>query len=631
MVMARPEIVEWPCSLDPLPDESIAGLLLRMAHRNELSPYRAARLSGIMVPAKRLSLSSRYLLELPPQVVEELTLSWRITPDEARRLTLRDAAPNYPPLRSTYLGRRRELPLMVSENWVLIRSSRYCPECLAGDDSQVQRDHGGPWRRTWRLPVTFACLRHNRLPEYQCPHCGGLANSAGRRSEEGGWLPGHLVPNPQALLHPAQCRTAVLPPRLDGKSRELCTGRLDDAGTAIRPPPEFIALQKRLLTLTRQDIPITSMGSPASVDEYIADVRMVIVLMAATWPAIQSLVPGFEHFDKIGDYLDRQHAVLAVRAEHQGEKFVISLPVEVGACAALLTLVDGIIVGRDSSSIILELAARVVDPQPLRQRIVDHERHCSSGFRSVLSRLPEKFRPTRKGPRPEFPQPVIRAVAYEPRHVPQRLPEDWLVDLQELKDVSGLLMRRDAAIRLVQMAEEMPRVQAGVYLGIPYTPALTDGARIAAWLRESEQATQYFHALRRLADRIGADGHLVDYRHRREFLHKWTIPEEDWAPIVSELQRRQRPDRVTVTRWAPAKYLGASTYVWAQVTGSEPKLNPAIQGKKAPDDSGHGPSQHAWLITNAGKPGLKRIGTHYAQLRELLDAYCLDVIARIDR
>jgi hypothetical protein len=66
----------------------------------------------------------------------------------------------------------------VTTPWVFTTASRCCPQCLTGDGSPIQRQHGGAWRKTWRLPVVFACPLHHRLLRHLCPSCGKPAMPA---------------------------------------------------------------------------------------------------------------------------------------------------------------------------------------------------------------------------------------------------------------------------------------------------------------------------------------------------------------------------------------------------------------------------------------------------------------------
>jgi TniQ protein len=83
------------------------------------------------------------------------------------------------------------------DRWLFTRSTRYCPACLAGDDTELGRALGGAWRRTWWLPVVFACTEHRRYLDHQCPACHQPVHvrrgNAGRRPSP--------VGHPQPALH----------------------------------------------------------------------------------------------------------------------------------------------------------------------------------------------------------------------------------------------------------------------------------------------------------------------------------------------------------------------------------------------------------------------------------------------
>ena len=74
--------------------------------------------------------------------------------------------------------------------WVFYAGSRYCPTCLADD---------GIWRSQWRLPLTFACLRHGVLLADRCARCnqrpfgGRLATKPPRA---GAYADARLCPEP---------------------------------------------------------------------------------------------------------------------------------------------------------------------------------------------------------------------------------------------------------------------------------------------------------------------------------------------------------------------------------------------------------------------------------------------------
>lgn len=70
---------------------------------------------------------------------------------------------------------------VLTASWRPMRSSRYCPQCLA--------ESGGRWMLKWRLPWYFACLRHGCLLLDRCPACRQRAR-ANWGSREGQLFPG---------------------------------------------------------------------------------------------------------------------------------------------------------------------------------------------------------------------------------------------------------------------------------------------------------------------------------------------------------------------------------------------------------------------------------------------------------
>ena len=118
-----------PRSLDPLPDESLPGFLLRLAHRLDLSPARLAQITGLAQPSSGARASS--MLALPPAAASSFAHATRLTTAEMASLTLDSLSSRYPPVDTVLAGRHRVIRgLLVKENWIFSRFTRYCPPCL---------------------------------------------------------------------------------------------------------------------------------------------------------------------------------------------------------------------------------------------------------------------------------------------------------------------------------------------------------------------------------------------------------------------------------------------------------------------------------------------------------------------
>ncbi|MGW5446809.1 TniQ family protein [Streptomyces asiaticus] len=133
-----------PRSLRPLPDESLPGFLLRMAHRLDLTPDQVALRVGLTTPKyAHAKVSASHLLMMDEARLKDFSRVARITPEEADSLTLRSYSDRYPAL-TQMLPSPGKAMRPRKEPWVLRNHSRYCPRCLAGDGTPIQNLHGGP-------------------------------------------------------------------------------------------------------------------------------------------------------------------------------------------------------------------------------------------------------------------------------------------------------------------------------------------------------------------------------------------------------------------------------------------------------------------------------------------------------
>jgi hypothetical protein len=267
-----------PRSLDPLPDEALPGYLLRLAHRLGLTPARLMQLTGL-TPGRDSHQPARrsLMLHLDQAQATTFACTTRLTTTETAQLGMSSISGQYP-WTAPRVTDDQWGPRSLASPWVFTAATRYCPQCLAGDSSPIQQQHGGPWQKAWRLPVVFACPAHRRLLEHLCPSCHQPPMSAAPGA------PAWLIPRAfDAGLHPAQCRAALKPPA-PGRHARPCGARLDTPAQAGENPPvpnDLLALQNRLLQLLRDNKPatITSVGQQATPAQYFADLRLVCSLI----------------------------------------------------------------------------------------------------------------------------------------------------------------------------------------------------------------------------------------------------------------------------------------------------------------------------------------------------------------
>lgn len=177
------------------------------------------------VARRDIALPAHLVVGLRPSVAANFAAAARLTTVEVAGLGLRRYSQVYPPLAGA--GVQGDGRILYNA-WAFTAASRFCPNCLGGDGDRLQQAHGGPWRQQWHLPITFACVRHERLLEYLCPHC--------RRPPSGrlGVKTSLLLHIHCEALHPTQCRNHALDAPLR-RPRLLCGEHLAGEVNSVTP------------------------------------------------------------------------------------------------------------------------------------------------------------------------------------------------------------------------------------------------------------------------------------------------------------------------------------------------------------------------------------------------------------
>lgn len=272
-----------PRSLDPLEDETLVGFILRLARHNGTTPEQVAARLGLMDgPGETPGVVSPWLLaDMDKPRLARAARAAHLTVAEADKLLLAPMGHRYGLVSRRYRPWTSPRQLDRPNRWILVRTSQYCPSCLAGDGSPQGALNGGAWRRSWRLPVVFACVRHRQLLHRVCPAC----RTPGQFARAG------LIARPgMEELHPAQCRSPSAPGSV-GVRLSVCGADLSRVGPARIPEDAdslkaLLALQGRLDELLATNGPpsVGSCGRLVPVAQYFIDLRVVATLILASWP-----------------------------------------------------------------------------------------------------------------------------------------------------------------------------------------------------------------------------------------------------------------------------------------------------------------------------------------------------------
>ena len=620
-----------PRSLDPPPDESLPGYLLRLAHRLDLSPARLAAITGLA--PTRSAVPAARMLALPPDIARTFAHATRLTDDEADALTLASLACRYPPLDLHFTGRNRVIHgVLVKENWILSRSTRYCPDCLAGDDSLIQQRHGGGWNRLWRLPIVFACTTHRRLLRHTCSACRDPVHH--RRV-----IGSQLLPLPSATgLHPAACRNPVGPSRR-GDRPTACGHRLDHPTHApvADQDEHLLHLQQRLLDLLHPHTPaaIDSVSAPATPASFFVDLRILTCLITASWPAARHLATDPTHANLVtGHVRATRREIAAVRSSGRAVREIALYdrpPLAARACAALLAMAERITAAdpHAAGDLLQPMVAAVPSARTWTRQFLLGDGYCSPGLRTALAaEIGITHLIDRASPRPRPIQPPPRAVRFGIQHIPAFVLPAWRQRyFAPFADITAHLLGRAVSIHLAQAAIGGPAADAGEQLGIPRTAARYAITVVTQQLDHRRQRA-FNRAIDTLAETLNRSTSLTDYGRRRDALRTWTITAGQWRDLIAGLPDQPVNGRVQAhTHWGDGKRTLATVWVWVQLTcGEHIFATPIRPDPCAPRPGGpHARYVHTrWPLLHGARPG------HYAALRQRLEIFVDRLAHEID-
>ena len=627
-----------PRSLDPLPGEGLDGFLLRLSYRLERSPYRIARLTGLMKPSGFAVMTFPHLMNLPPARREQFARATRLSAGEVGRLCLSSLAEQYPPASPTPQMRGWAGSIPPGNHWVFSRATRYCPRCLAGDGSAIQNDLGGPWHKTWRLPVVFACVKHTQFLEHLCPACARPAHDAvtarGASTEESSKM---LPQTGRSDLHPTQCRLPLASDVIHTRDAPTCGAELSSIPAdpaAVLAGQEALDLQQRIDDLldpnTTSDA--ISGGLPTAGRQYFIDLRLITHLIRASWPRAQDLlaIPEAARAAISQDHRRGQQQHRDLRGIRRTTYDVP--PLDARTCAALLVTADRLLQSQQPRLLtgqlrhLLGYDTRSLGHATWTRQILVGKPDCSPGLRHALAPILQTYTPPPSGRARKALQTPVRKTRYKPEHIAEFLQDDWYQ--QHFARMDGIRprnLRRAAAIHLCQIAVGGPVTNAARLIGMPATHARQSAHAVHSWARSRPDPSEFETVLHQLADELDSVPHLIDYQRRRDALTRWCIDPAIWQQLTNRLGRSHKGQMAL----GDHKRQAASIFVWTRVTQSEHLLAPRpILDQQPPE------VRKAWRPTlgNICRAFLAgRGGPDALRLKGTLDEYADTLAASIDR
>ncbi|MFE2722755.1 TniQ family protein [Kitasatospora sp. NPDC059327] len=603
-------------SLAPLPEESLPGFLLRLAHRLNRTPARIAVLTGL-APYRlghTVKLPAHLLVALRPESAARFAATTRLTPDEVQALGLRPRQVAYPPIADA--GERQD-GRFGSNVWAFTAASRFCPPCLAGDGTAVQDAHGGSWRLPWHLPVVFACTRHQRLLEHLCPRCRRPLNVSvqGRAA---------LILHPTGhVLHPGQCRNHA-PDAGTRKPRPVCGADLTSAAPGMGAIPDtdlgvLLDLQSRLWT---------RLASPTAAEPlFFPDLIAASQLITISWPAaVDELSLPQLQVDALDEHIHAVRRRTADRPHGDNGRIVIGPPPAAAACASLLAFSERLITHPDPAGArdaVQTLARRAVERDRTRFAGIVRRGQISLPLARALAVQRGGFHATAGVGTSAALRVPTRTCRFTAQEIPQLLPAatyerhlaPFTTRLTVASRNNARLVRRAATLKLAEMTGGGTLADGARLLGIPRGHALSGLQQLRLRTAGEHAWQQFLLGLDTIAAELDDQEDRIDYQRRRTTLEDWIIPPAHWAYLADGLPGLDA---------TPGLRTCASVLVWTQVTEGEHLFSPLVRDRGWGRQLPGGPDlvHELTYLTGARRGDKARLLTRLAAYTQQTAAWC---------
>lgn len=464
-------------------------------------------------------------------------------------------------------------------SWIYLSGSHVCPECVKGEE--------GYWHAAWKLPWSFACVKHQRLLASECPSCR-LRFASWRRDKQVKPAYGFIVPEAGRCLNV-----------LGGGTRGHRTGACDHDITTVdtlRLDPDSVVLKAQAWIDAAFEARYAIIGGERVLAlEFFRALRgfSALMLYAATPNLVLDLVPGlpaelrrsFEvNARERAARLDAargeaEMAVAAGRRQKPGsQKETAFAPTDphvmgvlVAACKAILA------------------APNVVGIAERARPLLTLAKERGGGGASYLNRLglPPVFSQLHAlafdAPRSHrFPRKRLAfggigsAFGFEARHVPTVY---WAPEYFEKfepffrqLDVLEVTARQTVSLMLAEMVVDDERDAAFEAIGIGEESVRPGVRRAASLIRNQANYDEFVEALHEEAHRISQAYEQVDYAARRaRFSDFAAIPAQDWAFIAGHAGIGVGQDG--------GRNQMAAAWVWTQLTQGDHRTAPALTAR----------------------------------------------------
>lgn len=512
-----------PIRLVPLPGEALDSWLEALAHRSMvdireiLMSLGLHRRHGDAIPDHTLFLQQRE--------AEQAAAVSGVPVDLLHTMTLRQ----YDGYAVVFHTERRSVNRM--QLWGR-SGSRFCPECL--------REQDGRWQVRWRLPWSFACVRHQTLLAHACHVCG-------RRTRYGRVTLYRALP-------PHQCSTSL------ERSGPFCQADLTLTPTSLIPDGSPVLAAQKWINGLLSQIESRSPGIGPALRLAFNDLRAL-----AGW-TLRAARPG--------DFQDLGHHIEQACQEYSGDGQFSPASAAVTA-GALTRAVPFLQHGSspDNIAAIRSLIERdgerldLMPPGDIHKRWKAH----SSGLQQLIWRAMdprldtvERLRYRSCTSRPCPPQKDAPHVDARVARIPQLLWRGWTAGLMPPTGVRHADKFR-AALSVALLLPGWSKRRFDPLIGMLHRHRQLDiHYTLAELTRQGHDSV--FAALCEIAEYLDTHRVPIDYERRRRLVGRGLLSADAWMTICADAGIHPGHD---------TRLLSVRRYLCQRITGNDLRQAPA--------------------------------------------------------
>ncbi|MDP9352235.1 MAG: TniQ family protein [Chloroflexota bacterium] len=550
------------------PVESFVGYADRLAFHLEIPLSTLLRHIGVMKEGTQAVLPGGYGVFLSPQLLRRFADATRLPEETVAGMLLMRYDGMCVDFSGIDVSDTRSMRHPSNRFWAYLAGTHACPLCLAGCTDKETR---GVWDLSWKLPWSFACVKHRVLLLDRCPACDTRLRT-GTPSNRG---------KPASMSHvldPALCANSKpRQQRVQGHDGP-CGHPLTEVVTpSLARWPGVLEAQEYLQRLLDGSaVPIVA-GEVVPTLEYFNTLRTLSSLLLAYCTAEDLReAPTFalNSFERRrGAYLGGRRAKPAY-AFHKPPEDTVMLCAIVPAAVGLTRVGSVDALAHALDPIVRRTLAEGVQFSTVLRMLAASNKHLVAAFDIIST---GRMNPATVLLRQNDNRisDSVRQRGFSPDYVPQLLWEDTYSELfADLFDhKSRYYARRVCSMSTVRLLGPPSWPKAAELLELPVPRSSEIAKELVGNLRRSDEenletfAERIDEVARRMTETSEAE--RVNYRQRRRALeHLEVVPYAEWKRICQEVGIGPGKDGV--------RNRCAAAWIWCRLAGGDRWLSPAI-------------------------------------------------------